>query len=319
MIVLIVIVGLLIGACWKIRRNKTFAPAEADENYGYATIDEVAQEVLTKANQAYAAAAGQITAGSFDNAGYEIADEGMGTGHFQKGSTFDKDAYEVIDDEGTLDESVQHKRVLQRGKAFDHDAYEVIDEEDNLGLGERTTQLTDMKDGSYENMDGGNADKSKMADISEEYRGQIVEEMSGAKDEQSNDVDDEYIKMDVAPCERTLITENVQTEAKDSTLDAETEKVQTEANDSTLEAETGFDEINLSKNPVLAGTPASGSFDLAENDAYGCNIAKQLGTYENTRDAGWICLEVKKTRGNPDSMTSKLTAKESSKMSKLTL
>ena len=305
MIVLIVIVGLLIGACWKIRRSKSFASAEPDENYGYATIDKVAQGVLTKANQAYAAA-DHFRAESFDKASYNIADAGMGTGHFQRRSTFDKDSSEVIDDKGTLDESAQHKQVLQREKAFDRDAYEVIDVEDNLGTGERTAQLMDINEGSSENMKG--ADESKMKDVSEEDRreqmtivGQSIEKMSGAKDEQGKGIDEEYVKMDAAPCERTLTTKEVQNEANDSTLEAAI-------------AETGFE---LSMDQMLASTSASESFDLVENDAYSCNIAKPLGTYENTYDAGWIHLEVWKTKSNPESMTTKLSTEESRKMSML--
>ena len=112
---------------------------------------------MTNSNQAYAAT--DYRAG---NAGYEIVHAGMVTGNIQRRVTFDTDAYEVINDEDTLGESAQHKQVLS-----DHDAYEVIYEEENLGSGEKTAQLTDMKDRRYVNMDGGNykeVDESKMTD-----------------------------------------------------------------------------------------------------------------------------------------------------------
>lgn len=277
MLVLILIVGILIAVYWR-RKVKTFVPPQLEETYGYATIEEML-EVLTKSNQAYAAANLARPRESFDNAGYEM---------------IDKKEYSYVTNRGD-----RRPQMVKRGSTFDRDAYEVIDEEDvtgndNSGANLHTTERASIDHDEYVDMSGAkNSDNDNTE--GEEYVSMHGEDDTPHEDIQDPEQTTEEPEPAIGAVENEAYAGTVATKMEAKAIDEEPEPaIGTVQN----EAYAGIIATKMEAKAIDEG------FEITENEAYASNIAQDPVRYENTYEAGWIRIEQKKSGGEASFTTS---------------
>ena len=116
---LIIIIGILICACWMIRRkNISFTPSQPDENYAYATIEEM-REVVTKSNQAYSSS-------------HSTNHEGNVNQGMVKNESFDHGTYEVVDRDDLPYEDKGDLNSHDHVEYEDMDIYEYVDRDEEV-------------------------------------------------------------------------------------------------------------------------------------------------------------------------------------------